>query len=212
MKNIQLINDHFQNFKSYGIPKAQLIIADPPYNLGVNAYASNPSWYVDGDNKKGESDKAGRAFFDTDNENMKLVSSLMNFAADVNNKIERAVKENGNRTGKDVLFESNIIILNDEYKAILRIQNAIHEVTGLRFNQYITKSRKRDGVFARMIFVYHCRKRKMKLTQIAKYVRRDHSSMLHLLRKYDDDFKYNPQFRDMATRVNNILNKTNETA
>lgn len=58
MKNIQLINDHFQNFKSYGIPKAQLIIADPPYNLGVNAYASNPSWYVDGDNKKGESDKA----------------------------------------------------------------------------------------------------------------------------------------------------------
>ena len=117
-----------------------------------------------------------------------------------------------NRTGKDVLFESNIIILNDEYKAILRIQNAIHEVTGLRFNQYITKSRKRDGVFARMIFVYHCRKRKMKLTQIAKYVRRDHSSMLHLLRKYDDDFKYNPQFRDMATRVNNILNKTNETA
>ena len=68
MKNIQLINDHFQNFKSYGIPKAQLIIADPPYNLGVNAYASNPSWYVDGDNKKGESDKAGRAFFDTDND------------------------------------------------------------------------------------------------------------------------------------------------
>ncbi len=51
-----------------------------------------------------------------------------------------------NRTGKDVLFESNIIILNDEYKAVMRIQNAIHEVTGLRFNQYITKSRKREGV------------------------------------------------------------------
>lgn len=114
------------------------------------------------------------------------------------------------RTKKDILYESIVRTKDDE--AILRIQNAIHEVTGLRFNQYITKSRKRDGVFARMIFVYHCRKRKMKLTQIAKYVRRDHSSMLHLLRKYDDDFKYNPQFRDMATRVNNILNKTNETA
>ena len=32
----------------------------------MNAYASNPSWYIDGDNKKGESDKAGREFFDTD--------------------------------------------------------------------------------------------------------------------------------------------------
>ena len=66
MKKAELFNDHFQNFKVYGIPKAQLIIADPPYNLGVNAYASNPSWYVDGDNKNGESEKAGREFFDTD--------------------------------------------------------------------------------------------------------------------------------------------------
>ena len=66
MNKVELFNDHFQNFKVYGIPKAQLIIADPPYNLGKNAYASNPSWYVDGDNKNGESDKAGKEIFDTD--------------------------------------------------------------------------------------------------------------------------------------------------
>ena len=66
MKNIELFNDHFQNYKVYGLPKAQLIIADVPYNLGNNAYASNPSWYVDGDNKNGESEKAGKEFFDTD--------------------------------------------------------------------------------------------------------------------------------------------------
>lgn len=63
---IELYNDHFENAKHYGIPHAQLIIADIPYNLGNNAYASNPSWYVDGDNKNGESDKANKAFFDTD--------------------------------------------------------------------------------------------------------------------------------------------------
>lgn len=62
----RLINDHFQNFKTYGIPHAQLIIADPPYNLGKNAYASNPAWYKDGDNKNGESELAGKEFFDTD--------------------------------------------------------------------------------------------------------------------------------------------------
>lgn len=44
-----LINDNFQSFKRYNIPKAQLVIADIPYNLGVNAYASNPVWYVGGD-------------------------------------------------------------------------------------------------------------------------------------------------------------------
>lgn len=61
-----LIRDHFQNFKRYQLPKAQLIIADVPYNLGNNAYASNPSWYKDGDNKNGESELAGKSFFDTD--------------------------------------------------------------------------------------------------------------------------------------------------
>ena len=62
----RLINDHFQNFKSYGIPHAQLIIADPPYCIGNNAYASNPAWYKGGDNKNGESELAGKEFFDTD--------------------------------------------------------------------------------------------------------------------------------------------------
>lgn len=62
----ELYNDHFQNYKRYSIPKAQLVIADIPYNLGVNAYASNPVWYIDGDNKNGESKKAGKSFFNTD--------------------------------------------------------------------------------------------------------------------------------------------------
>jgi len=61
-----LYRDHFQNYKGYAIPKAQLIIADIPYNLGNNAYASNPSWHKDGDNKNGESELAGKSFFDTD--------------------------------------------------------------------------------------------------------------------------------------------------
>lgn len=61
-----IYRDHFQNYKRYTIPKAQLIIADIPYNLGDNAYASNPAWYKDGDNSNGESELAGKSFFDTD--------------------------------------------------------------------------------------------------------------------------------------------------
>ena len=62
----ELFNDNFQNYKRYGIPKAQLVIADIPYNLGINAYASSTEWYIGGDNKKGESKKAGKGFFNTD--------------------------------------------------------------------------------------------------------------------------------------------------
>lgn len=66
MKKCELYNDNFQNYKRYNIPKAQLVIADIPYNLGTNAYASSPEWYNGGNNKNGESKKAGKGFFDTD--------------------------------------------------------------------------------------------------------------------------------------------------
>lgn len=62
----ELYNDNFQNFKRYGIPKAQLVIADIPYNIGTNFYGSNPMWYNGGDNKNGESKLAGKAAFNTD--------------------------------------------------------------------------------------------------------------------------------------------------
>lgn len=71
----ELYNDNFQNRKKYNIPRAQLVIADIPYNLGENAFASNPSWYVGGDNKKGESLKAGKQFFPSD-KNFNLVEYM----------------------------------------------------------------------------------------------------------------------------------------
>ena len=67
-RGMELINDSFQNRKQYNIPKAQLLIADIPYNIGNFAYGSNPSWYVNGDNNQGESDKAGKSFFYSDSD------------------------------------------------------------------------------------------------------------------------------------------------
>ena len=77
MENLkcELYNDNFQNYKRYGIRKAQLVIADIPYNLGKNAYASSTEWYINGDNKQGESKKAGKAFFKTD-ENFKIAEYM----------------------------------------------------------------------------------------------------------------------------------------
>lgn len=87
---IELYNDHFQNYKTYQIPKAQLVIADIPYNLGNNAYASNPAWYVDGDNKNGESELANKEFFDTDKDFR--VAEFMHFC---NHMLIKEPKETG---------------------------------------------------------------------------------------------------------------------
>ncbi len=87
---MELYHDHFQNYKKYNIPKAQLIIADIPYNVGVNAYASNPQWYKDGNNKNGESELAGKQFFDTDKDFR--VSEFMHF---VSTMLKKEPKEKG---------------------------------------------------------------------------------------------------------------------
>ena len=87
---MELYRDHFQNYKRYNIPKAQLIIADIPYNIGINAYASNPSWYQGGDNKQGESELAGKGFFDTDKDFR--VAEFMHF---VNTMLKKEPKEKG---------------------------------------------------------------------------------------------------------------------
>ena len=87
---MELYRDHFQNYKRYNIPKAQLIIADIPYNIGANAYASNPQWYKDGDNKQGESEFAKKAFFDTDKDFR--VPEFMHF---VSTMLKKEPKEKG---------------------------------------------------------------------------------------------------------------------
>ncbi len=98
----ELYHDHFENHKRYPIKKAQLIIADIPYNLGNNAYASNPSWYVDGNNKNGESKLARSQFFDTDKD-----FKIANFFAFVKRMLKPEPKEKGKAPALIVLCAFN---------------------------------------------------------------------------------------------------------
>lgn len=95
---MKLYHDNFQNYKRYQIPKAQLIIADIPYNLADKAYASSRAWFVGGDSKKGRSDLAGKSFFDGD-ENFNVVE-FMHF---VNTMLKKEPKEK-NQAGCMIIF------------------------------------------------------------------------------------------------------------
>lgn len=133
-----LINDHFQNFKGYSIPRAQLVIADIPYNVGINAYGSNPSWYVGGDNANGESELAGKSFFDTD-ENFKP-SEFMHFC---NRLMIKEPKEKGKAPCMIVFcsFEQQfeLIKLAREYE----IKNYINLVFRKNFSAQVLKANMR---------------------------------------------------------------------
>lgn len=109
----KLINDHFQNYKPYSIPKAQLVIADIPFNIGNYAYGSNPSWYIGGNNKNGESDKAGKTFFDTDNDFR--VPEFLHFCSKM---LRKEPKERGKAPAMVVFceFEQQFMLINEAKK------------------------------------------------------------------------------------------------
>ena len=92
MEDIALYHDSFQNWKSHDIRKAQLILTDIPYQLGNNAYGSNPVWYVGGDNSNGESKVAGKSFFDTDTKEGFRIAEFFHFCS---NLLIKEPKETG---------------------------------------------------------------------------------------------------------------------
>lgn len=113
--------------------------------------------------------------------------------------------------GKTVLFENKIETEKQEAQeqqfAILQIEGAIQEVTGLNLKEIRKESREQMSFFARMIFAFNCRKRRFKHDRIAEILNRDNTTVRHYLRKYDDEFKYNQEFREIAEKVNEILIK-----
>lgn len=87
---IEIYHDNFQNYKRYNIKKAQLVIADIPYNIGDDAYGSNPMWYKGGDNKNGESKFAKASFFRGDGQFR--IAEYMHFC---NTLLKKEPKEKG---------------------------------------------------------------------------------------------------------------------
>jgi site-specific DNA-methyltransferase (adenine-specific) len=133
-----LINDHFQNFKRYNIPKAQLVIADIPYNVGKNAYGSNPAWYVGGDNKNGESKLANTEFFDTDKDFRP--AEFMHFC---NRLMRKEPKEKGNAPAMIVFcsFEQQFPLI--ELARRYNINNYINLVFRKNFSAQVLKANMR---------------------------------------------------------------------
>lgn len=108
------------------------------------------------------------------------------------------------RTGKTLLFESSIV---HDRGITLRVENAIHEVTGLRLADYSVSGRSRDGFFARMMFAHHCWLENMTQSDIGRFINREQTSVVCVLNDYNKEFEHNAFFRSMAKRVDEILSR-----
>lgn len=115
--------------------------------------------------------------------------------------IERFIAE---KKGMDIWHEEPF---KEKQRFVENLKAVLHEVTGIPFRAYTTKSRKNDAFFARMLFAKHC-SQIMKPAEIATMINRDRTTVLHLLKVYKNEIKYNSSFRKMALKVEEKLNVT----
>jgi chromosomal replication initiation ATPase DnaA len=82
---------------------------------------------------------------------------------------------------------------------------------GVSFYEITNKRRKRNFVFARMIYAYFCEKQGATVTEIAEEIKHNHSTVIYYLKKFKEEKQFNPKFRRIANSIEIAL-KTSETA
>jgi hypothetical protein len=105
-------------------------------------------------------------------------------------------------TGKKIIYQ--------ETPVFVALKQAISEVMGVSFYDIVSNSRERKNVYARMIYAYFSKEQRATITEISREVKRNHSTVIYYLRKFEDDKKFNPKFREIVNRIEIAL-RTPET-
>ncbi len=87
------------------------------------------------------------------------------------------------------------------------IKDIILAAMGVPFRVIATDSRNRWHVYARMIYAHHCKKEGDSTTTIANETKHDESSIGYYLRHYEQEYKYNREFRKAAEKVATMLSR-----
>ena len=85
------------------------------------------------------------------------------------------------------------------------IKRAILVAMAVPFKYIVNDSRGRWYVYARMIYAHHCKKRGVSTQDIAEETKHDTSTIHYYLRRYDNEYKYNREFRAAAEKVATLL-------
>ena len=68
------------------------------------------------------------------------------------------------------------------------------------------RSRKQDVVYTRMTIAYFLRRHTtLSTTEIGRLINRDHSTIVHYLKTYDSEFRFNKEFRNFAKSIKEEL-------
>lgn len=100
-------------------------------------------------------------------------------------------------TGKKIIFE--------ETPLFPKIKQAIADAMGVSFHDIVGRKRSSKVVYARMIYAYLCREKGTTIVSIAKDMKHNHATVLYYLKKFNDDSRFTPEFREYVAAVESKL-------
>lgn len=114
----------------------------------------------------------------------------------------KKVQQFADELGLTVLYEEP----ESPMMKLERIKDAIENVTGLTFCQYITKSKETTHYYARLVFTHYCMKFECtSLPGLKKLLNRDKSTVIRCLKKFEDEVNFNRDFREIVKKVDLLL-------
>lgn len=87
-------------------------------------------------------------------------------------------------------------------RSVRRTLVAVCKVTGIiATSEETTNNRRRDYVFARMLFAWQCNRSGLSKTRIAELLHTSTQRVARYLRKFDDECRYNATFKVLSDEV-----------
>jgi hypothetical protein len=105
--------------------------------------------------------------------------------------------------GMETIYEK------EDDKVFSRIKQAVFDVTGILFSGISGASGKHDVFVARLIYARHCIQAGASYRYVAKEINRSYASVAQYAKRYDDEYKFNGFFRQMAEKVDMHLKSKN---
>lgn len=82
------------------------------------------------------------------------------------------------------------------------IRNKVTNICGIDVGlNFTNKSNKRSYLYPRMVVSYHLRMQGWTYDDIGYILNRDYSTIIYYIKKYDDEYRYNEEFRKLADEI-----------
>jgi hypothetical protein len=94
--------------------------------------------------------------------------------------------------GKEIYYEDNEVI-NSILSKVLYVFN-------ISYDELVSTNRHSNYVYARVLFTIACRKKGYTLQTISKIIKRDHASLSHYIKLYNEDVALGAEYRNYRER------------